>query len=349
MKLANGVGTVYKLSGNRRNPYIVRKTVGWDIDTATGKRKQQYITIGYAPTRAKGLEMLMEYNKNPYDIEASKITFAEVFEKWSAEKFPTISDSNAKAYKASYNTCEALHDRVFKDLKLTDLQGVVDNCGKNYPTLRKLKVLLSQMYEYAMKYEICMKDYSEYVDIIKFKDKNPNKTDRSPFSREEIDALWVQESNIYAQIVLMLIYSGVRVSELLDLKRENVNIEEHCFKVVESKTESGIRVVPIHDRTYPFFKKWYEDGNEYLLHTPDGKQFIYRNYYDSYWTPVMELIGSTHKPHDTRHTCISMMTEKEVSPTLIKKIVGHSGAMSLTEKVYTHVNVQELLEAINKI
>ena len=80
MKLANGVGTVYKLSGNRRNPYIVRKTVGWDIDTKTGKRKQQYITIGYAPTRAKGLEMLMDYNKNPYDIEASKITFAEVFE-----------------------------------------------------------------------------------------------------------------------------------------------------------------------------------------------------------------------------------------------------------------------------
>ena len=51
------------------------------------------------------LEMLMDYNKNPYDIEASKITFAEVFEKLSAEKFPTISDSNAKAYKASYNTC----------------------------------------------------------------------------------------------------------------------------------------------------------------------------------------------------------------------------------------------------
>lgn len=63
----------------------------------------------------------------------------------------------------------------------------------------------------------------------------------------------------------------------------------------------------------------------------------------------MELIGCSHKPHDTCHTCISMMTEKEVSPTLIKKIVGHSGAMSLTEKVYTHVNVQELLEAINRI
>ncbi len=349
MKLANGVGSVYKLSGNRRNPYIVRKTVGWDIDPKTGKAKQIYITIGYAPTRAKGLEMLMDYNKNPYDIEASKVTFAEVFEKWSAEKFPTISESNIKGYKASFGCCSVLHDRIFKELKLTDLQGVIDNSSKNYPTLRKLKVLLNQMYEYAMKYEICNKDYSEYVDIIKFKDKNPNKTDRSPFSEDQIEALWVQKDNIYAQIVLMLIYSGVRVSELLDLKREDVNIEEHYFNVISSKTESGIRVVPIADKIYPFFKKWYDDGFEYLLHTPDGAHFDYSNYYDSYWTPVMELIGCSHKPHDTRHTCISMLTAKEVSPTLIKKIVGHSGAMSLTEKVYTHLNVQELLEAINKI
>ncbi|MGN1341229.1 MAG: tyrosine-type recombinase/integrase [Oscillospiraceae bacterium] len=349
MKLANGVGSVYKLSGNRRNPYIVRKTVGWDIDPETGKSKQLYVTIGYAPTRAKGLEMLMDYNKNPYDLEAAKITFAEVFRKWSAEKFPTISDSNVKGYNASFNCCTAIHDKVFKDLKLTDLQGVIDTCGKNYPTLRKLKVLLNQMYEYAMKYEICNKDYSQYVDILKFKDRNPNRTDRSPFSAYEIEALWVQKQNLYAQIVLMLIYSGVRVSELLDLKRENVHIDEHYFKVVESKTESGIRIVPIHDKTYPFFKKWYDDSCEYLLHTPDGMHFDYRNYYDSYWTPVMELIGCYHKPHDTRHTCISLMTAMEVSPALIKKIVGHSGAMSLTEKVYTHVNIKELLEAINKI
>lgn len=75
MKLGNGVGTVYKLSGKRRNPYIVRKTVGWEIDVEIGKCKQVCVTIGYAPTRAKGLEMLMEYNKNPYDIAVSKITF----------------------------------------------------------------------------------------------------------------------------------------------------------------------------------------------------------------------------------------------------------------------------------
>ena len=349
MKRANGMGTIYKLSGNRRRPYIVRVTVGWDIDVDSEKSKIKLLTIGYAATQQEAVKMLNEYNEHPYSIEDAKITFADVYERWSKDKFPIISESNIKGYSASYKCCEALYDRPFRELKLIDLQGVIDSCNKNYPTLRKLRVLLNQMYDYAMRYEICNKDYSKFVNITKFKDKNPNKMDRTIFEKDEIERLWQQEKNKYVQIVLMLIYSGVRVSELLNLKRENVNLDEHCFNVVESKTENGIRLVPIHDKTYPFFKKWYEDENEYLLHTPDGKRFIYRNYYDSYWQPAMELVDCSHKPHDTRHTCLSMLTEKYVSPTLIKKIVGHSGAMTLTERVYTHVNVDELLKAINKI
>ena len=50
MKLANGMGSVYKLSGRRRKPWVARKTKGWDIDEKTGKTKQLYMTIGYFPT-----------------------------------------------------------------------------------------------------------------------------------------------------------------------------------------------------------------------------------------------------------------------------------------------------------
>ena len=46
--------------------------------------------------------MLAEYNNNPFDIKASKATFQEVYERWSKEKFPTISKSNVKGYEASY-------------------------------------------------------------------------------------------------------------------------------------------------------------------------------------------------------------------------------------------------------
>ena len=56
-----------------------------------------------------------------------------------------------------------------------------------------------------------------------------------------------------------------------------------------------------------------------------------------------------HTPHCCRHTCISMLAEASVDQTAIKKIVGHSGAMTLTEKVYTHFDMKILLDAINKI
>ena len=44
-----------------------------------------------------------------------------------------------------------------------------------------------------------------------------------------------------------------------------------------------------------------------------------------------------------------MLAEAGIDQTMIKKIVGHSGAMTLTEKVYTHFDVQELVKAINQI
>ena len=93
----------------------------------------------------------------------------------SASKFPTISDSNVKGYKASYKLCGTLYNKVFKEIKLADLQYVVDTCGKNFPTLRKLKVLFGQMYEYALKNDVCNKNYAEFVDILKYKDRNPNR------------------------------------------------------------------------------------------------------------------------------------------------------------------------------
>ena len=163
MRLPNGYGSVVKMSGKRRKPYMVRKTIGWHLDETKGRQIQDFQIIGYAETRAEGLKMLAEYNQNPYDVNVAKVTFSEVYERWSKYKYPIISDSNAKGYTASYKVCGILYDKPFREIKLCDLQLVVDTCGKNYPTLKKLKGLFNQVYEYAMKNDICNKDYSQYV------------------------------------------------------------------------------------------------------------------------------------------------------------------------------------------
>ena len=338
------------MRGNRRKPYAVRKTIGWEYDKEKDRMVQKTVAIGYAATRAEGLQMLAEYNKNPYDVKQSKITFQEVYDEWSKIKYPTVSKSNVHGYEASYRVCGTLYHKVFRDIRLADLQLVVDSCGKNYPTLKKLKGLFSQLYDFAMKNDMCNKDYSEYVDILRFKDKNPDKRDREIFTEKEIKRLWKLSEDPYYQIILMLIYNGCRITEFLDLKKENVHLKEQYFDVVSSKTENGVRKVPIADKVLPFYKSWYEGSEcEYLLHTKEQRHFIYRNYYDSYFLPLMEQIGFKHHPHDTRHTCVSMLAEAHVDPTMIKKIVGHAGAMTLTERVYTHLDIKALVKEINKI
>ena len=269
----------------------------------------------------------------------------------SKRKFPTISESNAKGYTASYKSCEPLYNKIFKDIKLVDLQTVIDTRGKNFPTLKKIKVLFNQLFDYALKNDICNKDSSSFVDIVQYKDRNPNKYDRNKFEKNEIDIIWEQKEDKYYQIVLMLLYSGVRISEILDLKEENVHLNEQYFDVICSKTENGIRKVPIADKVLSYYKAWYESCPEceYLLHTEAGKHFEYRNYYDSYFKPLMEQLGINRTPHCCRHTCISLLAEAGINQTIIKKIVGHSGAMTLTEKVYTHFDIKELVDAINKI
>lgn len=344
MRLPNGYGSVYKLSGNRRKPWIVRKTTKFTCD------KQECITIGYYETKEEGLQALALYNANPYDINSAKLTFKEIYDEWSKEKFETISQSNINGYKASYKLCTSLYSMPFKDLRKVHLQKVVDNCNKQYPTLRKLKVLFNQLYRFAMENDICSKDYSQFVDISKHKHIDTEEKHK-PFIEEEIILLWGNaKSNKYLQIVLMLIYSGVRISELLDLKKSDVNIEKQYFNIRKSKTLSGVRIVPIADKVLPFFKSWYKaNQSEYLITTQDDKHFTYRNYYDSYWKPLMAELNLQHIPHDTRHTTVSLLAKAKVEQTTIKKIVGHSGAMSLTEKVYTHLDVKELLDAINLI
>ncbi len=358
MKNPNGYGSVCKLSGKRRKPFGVRITVGWELNKETGKLKQLYKPIGYYTTRSEAMIALADYNKDPYDLDSSKITFKEVYEKWSDEKLILkddehpygISQSNINGYKAAWKLCKKIEDMRFVDVKLSHLQMVVDESGKNHPTLRKLKVLFGQLFEYAVIHGIITKERNivEYVDISK--SGNPNALDRKPFTKKEVQTVWKwKDSSEYVQVILMLIYSGVRISELLDLKKENVNLKEKWFDIIDSKTKSGIRKVPIADKVFQYFEYWYNKNEcEYLLSTPEGEHFLYRNYYDSYWKPLMDQMGMNHLPHDTRHTCISFLTAAEVDERFIKKIVGHKG-QGVTEIVYTHLEIQELLDAINKI
>ena len=353
LRLPKSYGSVVQMSNptRRRKPYIVRVTTGYYHDPDTGKIKQKRGIIGYAKTREEGLQMLAKYHEKPYDLNQGNPSFREVYQDWFDDKFrDNMEAKKINGYRAAYNTCTRIFELPFRDLRPKDLQNIIDNSGKNYPTLKNIKILFNQMYKYAIKNNLCTTDYSKYVDIAKYHNKNPNSYDRQPFSREQLGTLWSERNDPYVQMVLILCYTGVRVSELLDLKKEDVNLDEHYFNVIKSKTESGVRKVPIGSMIYPYFKAWYESSDcDYVFHTPDAKHFTYRNYYDSYFIPIMDRYGYPQTPHCCRHTCVSLLATAQVSPTYQKLIVGHKGAMSITESVYTHIEMSELIKAIDSV
>lgn len=350
MKLPNGFGSVYKLSGKRRNPWVARKTTGWTFNKEKKKSYPIYQFVGYYSSRQEALTALVDYNKDPYDLHFDTITFGELYERWSDKHFPTVSDSNVNGYKASFRLCDNIKDMNIHDIKLDHLQKVVDESGKNTPTLKKLKIMFGLVYDYAVKHEVVSgekRDMVRYVDISKA--GNPNAYNRKPFSKKEVQTVWKhQEGNEYISVILIMIYSGVRIGELLDLKKEDIHLDERWFYIREAKTEAGIREVPIAEKIVPYIQYWMKKNCDYLICTPDEKHFKYRNYYDSYWTPLMEQMNLTHRPHDTRHTCVSLLTEAKVDERIIKKIVGHKG-QGVTETVYTHLELPIKLEAINSI
>lgn len=350
MRLPNSYGSVYKLSGKRRNPWVARKTVGWKDNPETMQTQPMYQFIGYYPTKAEALNALSEYNRGPYDLSIKSLTFDDVYEKWSDVHFEKVSRSNVLGYQAAYKLCDPIKKMNIADIKLIHLQNIVDTSGKNTPTLRKLKVLFGLVYDYAVMHEIVTHDKREMVRYVDIKGAgNPNGYERKPFSKSEIKMLWDNANlNESMQIPLILIYTGIRIGEFMNLKSEDVSIAERYFYVRQSKTESGIRQVPIAEKVVPFFEYWLNKNNEYIFTNTIGKKLIDRTFRDSYWSQVMDFLGMEHKPHDTRHTCISLLTEKGVDERIIKKIVGHKG-QGVTQAVYTHLDLDIKLEAINKI
>ncbi len=313
MKNPNGYGTVYKLSGKRRKPWIVRKTISWDENG-----KQIYSTIGYYATRQEGLQALAAFNDNPYNLAMSKIMFSDIYQRWYNDTFNEETNrSTKKNYEAAYKHCTELYNMKMVDIRPHHMQQVLDNCSGGYQTVKRFHILFNQLYKWCMQHDCIQKNYAQSIKVNVKYDPKP----RNAFSSEEIQILWDNvQNNQYVPVILMLIYSGVHISDLLDLKKEDVHLKNQWFRVRSSKTIAGIRIVPIADKTLPYWKEFMSQSIcDYAVCTVDGKRLTYDNFKKSYWKPLMEQFKMNHTPHETRHTFISQMVMRNANQTILKK------------------------------
>ena len=361
MKNANGYGSVTRVKGNRRNPYMVRITEGFSVDYETGKLSQHRKVLGFYSTQAEARQALADYHKNPNALDLN-ISFAEVFQKWSEEKYKTISRSNITGYNAAFKALSPLHMEKFQDIQPLTIQKAINDSGKNYPMRKKMLGLVSQLYKFAALNRIVSADINPARSIEIGKRETTGKS-HMRFSMDEVAALWQWSDNQYVQVILMMIYTGCRPGELLAAKKKDVHLEDGYWYIPEGKTETSTRRVPLHRSIVPFFEYWMNTPGDFLITQLNGREFRFqtnhKQYTETYWNPVLKEVGildyiaedgsqRAHKPHDCRHTFTSMWKTQKLDEAMRRKIQGHAG-QGIGERVYTEFEMEALQAEIDKL
>ena len=336
MKNPNGYGSVVKLSGNRRNPYAIRKTIGWNE-----KGHPIYLSIGYAATREAGMILLAEYNKSPWDIDAEKVTLDAIFEQWSEKKLPKMGKSTQGSLKSAFKHCTKIKNMKYKEIKSFHMQDVIDSCGCGYSTQWAIKNLFGHLDKFALEIDVINKSYAQLTTAEPIPE-----TSKQPFTDKEVKAVWKIKDQEWVDSVLVFLYTGFRISELLAIKTANVDLVAGTIQG-GTKTRAGKdRIIPIHSKIFDIVKKKVEEGNDYLF-SYNGKKMSSSQYYAE-WNKIMEQLGIDKTPHECRHTFRSRLDSAGANKVCIDLMMGHK-SKEVGERVYTHKKLEELKTAIELI
>jgi len=336
MRRENGTGTIYKIKDRKlRKPFKVIVVTGYSLDSGNPIRK----VLGYYGKASEATEALNNYLKNKNSFDLKKLTLKEIFDRWWAVHKTKIKQNTIDSYLGCYNKyISKLNDRVFSELKTLELQEFFNRNIEGWSTQNLAKSILKLLFEYSLKYEIVDKDYSKFIELV----KRERVIKRAIFTENEREIIFCSDNKI-CKAVSVLIYTGLRIDEFLSLKREH--IENGFIFVNASKTDAGIRTIPIHHKIKSIIDYFLNEGGEYLFYmTNKEKKTVYATFRRAF-NEIMQEMGMEHTIHDTRHTFASMLNKVGANDVVISSLAGHEDK-EFTKKVYTHTELEDLENAI---
>ncbi|MCM1119333.1 MAG: tyrosine-type recombinase/integrase [bacterium] len=328
----NGYGCVTKLKGNRSRPYVVKVTI-YDADA-----NARQTPVGYAETEEQAYILLAQYNNNPWNVKRDKVTLVELYQQWSKVKLPKLGTSLQSSLKSAFRHCSKYYGLKYRSIRAYQMQDCIDNCGCGYSTQGAIKNLWGHLDRFAFELDIIDKMYSTITTAPPIPD-----TTRQPFTAEQVDALWEIQSDEWVNTVLIYLYTGFRLTELLNMKTEQVNTQDWSFQGgIKSASGKG-RIVPVHTRIRPLVQSLVDQGNKYLF-TYQGRKISQTQYY-TFWKEVMTKIEADKTPHEARHTFETMLDNAGGNRKCIDMLMGHK-SKDVGNRVYNHKTIEQLRDTI---
>lgn len=361
-RLPNGFGQITELKGNLRAPFRAMITVG---KTTEGRPICRPLKPkAYFETYNDAYAALVEYHKNPYDLDEN-LTVEMLFGKWSSGYFSEVTASTIRGIKAAWKYCTPLYSMAVVDLKAHHIKSCIEEAyvvrdgEKIYAssvTKGLIKTMFNKMLAYAVEYDLVQVNVAKNFALDKKtrKDARLVKNEHIAFTDEEMQILWqnINPSSV-ADMVLIQCYTGWRPQELGTIRLENIDLTNWTM-IAGMKTEAGTnRLVPIHSRIRELVTNRYKQAvasdSEYLLTCENG-QFMNYAKYAYRFAKLVEALGLNpeHKPHDGRKHFVTQAKKYNIDEYAIKYIVGHA-IDDITEKIYTERDSAWLANEIEKI
>ena len=169
-RLPNGFGQISEIKNrNLRNPFRAMVTVG---KTPEGKPICKPLKPeSYFATYNDAYAALVEYNKNPYDLEPS-ITMQELYDKWLPEYEKTVKST--KSATSAWAYCSGVYKMRVMDIRARHVKGCMEEGvaiirGKEqHPSAtmkNQIKSLFNMMLDYALEYELVDRNYSRTFNL----------------------------------------------------------------------------------------------------------------------------------------------------------------------------------------
>jgi len=245
----------------------------------------------------------------------------------------------------------------FKDMKRKDILDYTKYLSKQQlstSTINHNISVLRSFYKFIVVNEHFTTDPMEYIEIPKLRKSLPK-----VLSYDEVvkllDVDLVDKYSYRNKAMLELMYAtGLRVSELVNLKINDIDFEECLVKTMGKGSKE--RIIPIGDYAILFVLKYLKDYrplllkkdyNDYLFLNNRGKKISRQSFYKIVdELAIKKGITTEISPHTLRHSFATHLLDRGADIVSIKEMLGHSSLS--TTQIYTHISNQKLKDEYNK-
>lgn len=272
-----------------------------------------------------------------------------------------LSDNSVTAYELDFKRLKNYMDEHHIDVvraTFDDLQAFVFDTFKDITSAKTQARLLSSIhsfYRFLLYHHYIEQDPSELLEMPRIEKKLPE-----VLSLEEIDAMIAcidmskPEGHRNRAIIEMLYGSGLRVSELTDLRLSNIYRHEGYMRILGKGSKQ--RLVPISPVADEQLGYWLQDRNALDI-KPEAVDIVFLNHYGRQLTRAMIFtivkrlaqaagITKTISPHTLRHSFATHLLQNGADLRIIQQLLGHESIV--TTEIYTHVDIHNLRDAILK-